>query len=103
MRWKGRRQSTNVEDRRGKTPKKVLGGGIGTIIIVLIVYMLGGDPQNLLDNMQTGQQSSVSNYVGSEQENELLAQIIATARDAVVTILCKGTKAGMNQFNSKLS
>ena len=55
---------------------------------------------------RSGFDISVSEHVlskFSEQENELLAQIIATARDAVVTILCKGTKAGMNQFNSKLS
>ena len=34
MRWKGRRQSSNVEDRRGISAKKgMLGGGLGTIII----------------------------------------------------------------------
>jgi PTH1 family peptidyl-tRNA hydrolase len=55
---------------------------------------------------RSGFDISVSDHVlskFSEQENESLAQIIATARDAVVMILCKGTKAGMNQFNSKLS
>ena len=55
---------------------------------------------------RSGFDISVSDHVlskFSDQENESLAQIIATARDAVVTILCKGTKAGMNQFNPKLS
>ena len=55
---------------------------------------------------RSGFDISVSDHVLSKfsgQENESLAQIIATARDAVVMILCKGTKAGMNQFNSKLS
>lgn len=55
---------------------------------------------------RSGFDISVSDHVLSkftDQENELLAQLIATARDAVVTILCKGTKAGMNQFNQKLS
>ena len=55
---------------------------------------------------RSGFDISVSEHVLSKfsgQENESLAQIIATARDAVVTILCKGTKAGMNQFNPKLS
>jgi len=32
---------------------------------------------------------------------EVLDQIISRARDAVVTILCKGTKEGMNRFNNK--
>ena len=36
------------------------------------------------------------------REAATLPQIIDRARDAVVTILCKGTKVGMNQFNTKL-
>ena len=76
MYWKGRRQSSNIEDRRGSISKKVVGGGIGTIIIVLIIWMLGGDPQSLLNTLQNGQQSSASNYIGSEQENEL-AQFVS--------------------------
>jgi PTH1 family peptidyl-tRNA hydrolase len=35
------------------------------------------------------------------QNTEILTRIIAGARDAVVTILCKGTKTGMNLFNGK--
>jgi predicted metalloprotease len=76
MRWKGRRQSTNVEDRRGVTPKRIVGGGCGTIIIILIIWMLGGNPLEFLSNMQVGEQSSVSNYVGSEAENEM-AQFVS--------------------------
>ena len=37
----------------------------------------------------------------SVQNAELLARIISGARNAVVTVLCKGTKAGMNLFNAK--
>jgi peptidyl-tRNA hydrolase, PTH1 family len=35
------------------------------------------------------------------ENEEILTRIIAGARDAVVTILCKGSKAGMNLFNGK--
>jgi PTH1 family peptidyl-tRNA hydrolase len=35
------------------------------------------------------------------KENEVLDRIITEARDAVGTILCKGTKEGMNRFNDK--
>ncbi len=34
-------------------------------------------------------------------ENKVLNQIITAARDAVVTILCKGAKEGMDRFNDK--
>ncbi len=37
----------------------------------------------------------------SVQNAEDLSRIISGARDAVVTVLCKGTKAGMNLFNGK--
>ncbi len=35
------------------------------------------------------------------EEKKVLNRIITTARDAVVTILCKGTKEGMNRFNNR--
>ena len=47
---------------------------------------------------------SVTNHVlgrFSVQNAELLTRIISGGRDAVVTVLCKGTKAGMNLFNGK--
>ncbi len=76
MRWIGRRESSNVEDRRGGgTARKVVGGGVGTIFIVLIIYLLGGDPASFL-NMQGGEQSSVGTYQGSEQD-EKLAKFVA--------------------------
>jgi PTH1 family peptidyl-tRNA hydrolase len=47
---------------------------------------------------------SVTNHVlgrFSVQNAEFLTRIICGGRDAVVTVLCKGTKAGMNLFNGK--
>jgi len=47
---------------------------------------------------------SVTNHVlgrFSVQNAEFLTRIISGGRDAVVTVLCKGTKAGMNLFNGK--
>lgn len=53
MRWIGRRQSTNVEDRRGVRPGgMIVGGGIGTIVIVVLAMLLGGDPGTVLDQLQ---------------------------------------------------
>ena len=37
----------------------------------------------------------------SPQEQDRLEEVMDRARDAVVTILCKGTKEGMNTFNTK--
>jgi peptidyl-tRNA hydrolase, PTH1 family len=51
-----------------------------------------------------GTQINVSGHVlspFSTEERTLLGPFIETARDAVLTILCKGAKAGMNQFNNR--
>ena len=37
----------------------------------------------------------------SDDKAEMVTRIIAVARDAVVTVLCEGIKAGMNAFNRK--
>ena len=62
MLWKGRRQSTNVEDRRG-AGGGIPGGratlGIGTIVLVLIVsYFTGISPSSLLQVAQQAQQQA---------------------------------------------
>jgi predicted metalloprotease len=75
MRYKGRRQSSNVEDRRGMSSgrKFGIGGGIGTIIVVLIVVLLGGDPQEVLNVMQSqqGYPETAVEYQPTPQEQEL--------------------------------
>ncbi len=48
MRWLGRRESSNVEDRRG-LGGGIAAGGIGSLVIALIIYLLGGDPSQVVD------------------------------------------------------
>ena len=76
MRWKDRRQSTNVEDRRGRTKKGMVGGGIGSIILILAIYFLGGDPTQLIDTSQFDNSEVTSSYEGTAEENEL-AQFVS--------------------------
>jgi uncharacterized protein len=49
MKWKGRRQSANVEDRRGMGVggKTMVGGGLGGLILVLLFSLLGGGSGDL--------------------------------------------------------
>jgi predicted metalloprotease len=52
MRWQGGRQSGNVEDRRGMGGGRgpiAIGGGVGTLVLVVIVMLLGGDPRAILN------------------------------------------------------
>lgn len=75
MKWQGRRGSRNVEDRRGmSTGTKVVGGGIGTLVIVLLVYLLGGDPSAILQDSGSGQ---ASGPVEATEEENAMAQFVS--------------------------
>jgi len=56
MRWRGGRESSNIEDRRGIGGRVAIGGGLGTIVILVIALLFGADPRQLLE--QLPQQSS---------------------------------------------
>lgn len=58
MRWRGRRQSENIEDRRGMKRGPVIGGGIGVLIIAMIIGLLGGDPRRFMQQAQQRQQGA---------------------------------------------
>jgi hypothetical protein len=51
MRWQGRRESSNVEDVRGRGPRLGRGAGLGcggVILVVVLAYVTGQDPLALL-------------------------------------------------------
>ena len=57
MLWQGRRQSSNVEDRRGVSAGGVaVGGGVIGIIIVVLNLLLGGGDASQLPELMPGQQ-----------------------------------------------
>ena len=62
MRWRGERQSDNVEDRRGMSISrgaKVGGiGGLGLVAIVVISMFMGVDPSSILQVVEQNTQSS---------------------------------------------
>ena len=62
MRWRGREQSDNLEDRRRIGPGGLaIGGGLGTVVLVVVYLLMGGNPQQLLQLVgQTEQLSTES-------------------------------------------
>jgi predicted metalloprotease len=73
MDWKGRRESENVEDRRALTPRRAaIGGGVGVLVIALLTYLLGGDPQKVLklltNNPQPGGAENAAPLDPAEEE-----------------------------------
>ncbi|MHA6260777.1 KPN_02809 family neutral zinc metallopeptidase [Sporosarcina sp. CAU 1771] len=71
MEYKGRRKSSNVEDRRGRGGKTLVGGGIGGIVLVIIFTLMGGNPGDLLGNLGMTDTSQSIPYEETEQEREL--------------------------------
>lgn len=76
MRWRGRTESSHVEDRRGRTVRAggIAGmGGLG-IVVALVYLLMGGNPLELLQmageqgtQYETGSQS----YRETDEEKEL--------------------------------
>ena len=85
MKLEGRRESTNVEDRRGKKTVAAAGGlGIGGIIIALIVMFMGGDPSQVTEQLQQGSTTEVVEQDYSQVDVELMTfckRILAGTED----------------------
>ncbi len=78
MRWRGERQSSNIEDRRGISAGKVaVGGGLGTMLILIIALLFGADPQQLLEQLPQGSDSQVQTSRPNNPEEEELKQFVS--------------------------
>jgi predicted metalloprotease len=68
MRWRGRRQSSRVEDRRGRMPvgKGVGIGGGGLLLVLLYVLLTGEDPQPVVDVLQQARAGGPSASIPSD-------------------------------------
>ncbi|WP_373788417.1 neutral zinc metallopeptidase [Jeotgalibaca porci] len=82
MKWKGRKSSSNVEDRRGMSGG-MIGGGIGGVglIIYLIFTLLGGDPSILTGNTPNQQNNT---YTGTTEEQEVADFVSVVLADTEV-------------------
>jgi len=95
MRWESGRQSENVEDRRGvNMSRRVVGGGIGTVLLVLVALYFGIDPSIILDQSQmtvpgTSAPSQSEPYSASPEEKrlaEFVSVVLADTEDTWQTL-----------------
>ena len=77
MRWKGRRGSENIEDRRSMSKPVMAGGGLLGLILVLLVVFMGGDPKPLMQQMQNNQQGQQGGPVQVDPAQDELAQMVS--------------------------
>lgn len=90
MKWQGRRQSDNVEDRRGMSSKgKVVAGGGIIGIIVLLLQIFGGDTGKMvapvleqMNQQPTTQQTEQRELTTEEKElGQFAATVLADTED----------------------
>ena len=84
MRWRGRRSSGNVEDRRGARTNR-LGGGLGVLALALIALYFGADPAILLDSAPQVSSPRGTAYEESADEaelRELVSVVLADTEEA---------------------
>jgi len=88
MRWRGERESENIEDQRrsGGGGRVAIGGGIGGIILVVAYLLLGGDPQALFDLAQESQSPPATQQVDpnapKDEKSQFVAVVLADTEDA---------------------
>jgi hypothetical protein len=85
MRWQGRRGSSNIEDRRGARGRAgLVGGGIGTVVIVLIAMFLGVDPSALMqagDAVMPEEQASAPLPPGADTLSQFISVVLADTEE----------------------
>lgn len=87
MKWSGRRESDNVDDRRSLSGGKIAigGGAIGLIILVINMFM-GGDSSQLLEQVQQqvqqGQTESVPLSAEDQEMGRFVKVVLADTEDA---------------------
>ncbi len=69
MRWQGRRQSSNVDDRRGMSAGGMaIGGGIIGVIALVLNFLFTGDPGDLPGELTRMTQGGSSTQLSPEQQ-----------------------------------
>lgn len=93
MRWRGGRRSSNIEDRRGqRAAPRLLGGGIGTIVIVLVAMYFGVDPTPLLDGLQSAGPASSTGTTATAEDlkndprADMVSVVVADTEDVWTAI-----------------
>jgi hypothetical protein len=90
MRWEDGRRSENVEDRRGAhVGRRIVGGGIGTLLLVLVAMYFGVDPSIIMNQTQApvpgaGTPAQSEPYSASPEERrlaEFVSVVLADTED----------------------
>ena len=84
MLWQGRRQSSNVEDRRGiGAGGMAIGGGVIGVIALIINLLMGGDPSQIPEMLpqQQSQPMSPEQKAADDERAQFVKVVLAETED----------------------
>jgi predicted metalloprotease len=87
MDWESGRRSDNIEDRRGVSPVTAVGGGLGTVVLVLAALFFGIDPRIILQGDGPGGQPAVQQRPaappapGDDRLKDFVSVVLADTED----------------------
>jgi uncharacterized protein len=93
MDWQGGRRSTNIEDRRGmRLSTGLVGGGLGTIALVVIGLLLGVDPGAILNdvNLDPGAAAVGPPSAADEETKDFVRTVVGYTEDTWSEIFREG-------------
>jgi predicted metalloprotease len=82
MQWYGGRRSENIEDRRGmRVGPLAIGGGLGSVALLLISLLFGFDPRDIVNPDSPGQLAETDSGVNDERK-DFVAAIVGFTEDS---------------------
>src|SRR5256885_15257147 len=88
MQWQGRRESGNIEDRRGMGGMGVglpVGGGVGGLVLLLLIsWLTGTNPLDLISTSSSVPQDQTVGTTGvreKDPQSQFIAVVLADIED----------------------
>jgi predicted metalloprotease len=101
MRWRGERESDNIEDRRGMSGGgKVAIGGIGAVIILVIGLLTGKDFSGLLSSVQNTSVEQPANNGGAVRGDDSTADLVKVVLASTEDVWSSIFKANGAQYTA---
>src|SRR5689334_23669571 len=94
MLWQGRRESSNVDDRRGIGGGGIaVGGGILGVIALVLNYLLGGSSDTQLPLPNQNQPISAEEKAAQDEEAKMVKVVLADTEDIWTQLMSKAGRS----------
>lgn len=84
MKWIGRRESGNIEDRRNGGKGLAVGGGLTAIVVLVFALLTGQNPLEFIGNAQQGAESGdthLTTDIKDDPKSHFIAVVLAETED----------------------